>query len=265
MDPMLHGKTIVIIGGTTGLGLSAAKACAVAGANVVAVGADNDQGDAAKFLGPSAMIVAGDSADPKAAPWAIATAVREFGGFDGLYHAAGSSGRIAGDGPLHELTDEGWSDTLQLNLTGLFYSNRAAAKQFLEQGSGGSVVNLGSVLGSSPSPRYFPVHALAAAKAAVVGLSVSSAAYYASHNIRFNVIAPGLVDTRVSGRPGDDATTLRFLKSKQPLDGGRIGRPDDLDAAVVYFLSDVSKFVTGQVLSIAGGWGVSEGQYPTGA
>lgn len=265
MATTLHGKTIVIVGGTTGLGLSAAKACALAGANVVAVGPDSDQGDVAKSLSPSGLIVTGDSTDPKTAPWAIATAVREFGGFDGLYHTAGSSGRIAGDGPLHDLTDGGWSDTLQLNLTGLFYSNRAAAKQFLEQGLGGSVVNLGSVLGSSPSPRYFPVHAFAAAKAAVVGLSLSSAAYYASHNIRFNVIAPALVDTRVSGRPDDDATTLRFLKSKQPLDDGRIGRPDDLDAAVVYFLSDASKFVTGQVLSIDGGWGVSEGQYPAGA
>ena len=195
------------------------------------------------------------------APRAVDEALARFGGFHGLYHVAGGSGRKAGDGPLHECSDEGWAFTLQLNLTSLFHSNRAAARQFLKQGTGGSVLNMSSVLGFSPSPRHFATHAYAAAKAAVIGMTRSAAAYYAPHGVRFNVIAPALVETPMSKRAAGDEQIQRFIATKQPLDGGRIGKPEDADAAAVYFLSDVSKFVTGQVLAVDGGWGVTEGQY----
>ncbi len=93
--------------------------------------------------------------------------------------------------------------TLNENLTSLFYSNRAAAQQFLKQGNGGTVLNMGSVLGFSPSPKFFSTHAYATTKAAIVGLTKSAAAHYAPHNIRFNVLAPGLVATPMSQRaPG---------------------------------------------------------------
>ncbi len=260
----LSGKVLVIVGGTTGLGLSALRACVAAGAKVVAVGIGAPE-SSAQFLGDAVRVITADAADPATAPRAIADAVTEFGRFDGLYHVAGGSGRPMGDGPLHELTDEGWAYTFQLNLTSLFYSNRAAAKQFLQQVSPGSVLNMSSVLGFSPSPRYFTTHAYAAAKAAVVGLTTASAAYYASRGIRFNVIAPALVDTRMATRASEDESIMRFITTKQPLDGGRIGQAEDLDAAVVYFLSDQSKFVTGQVLSVDGGWSVTEGQYARGS
>jgi NAD(P)-dependent dehydrogenase (short-subunit alcohol dehydrogenase family) len=90
----------------------------------------------------------------------------------------------------------------------------------------------------------------------------AAAAFYAPHNIRFNVLAPALVETPMSRRACGDENIMEFIASKQPLDGGRIGQSADLDAAVVYFLSDGSKFTTGQVLSVDGGWDVSEGQYP---
>jgi NAD(P)-dependent dehydrogenase (short-subunit alcohol dehydrogenase family) len=75
-----------------------------------------------------------------------------------------------------------------------------------------------------------------------------------------NVLAPGLVETPMSRRAVGDEAIAAFVRSRQPLDGGRIGQPADLDAAVVYLLSDQAKFVTGQVLSIDGGWSVSEGR-----
>jgi NAD(P)-dependent dehydrogenase (short-subunit alcohol dehydrogenase family) len=121
---------------------------------------------------------------------------------------------------------------------------------------------MGSVLASAPSPRFFATHAYAAAKAAIIGLATASAAYYAPKGIRLNVIAPGLVETPMSRRAATDTVIQRFIATKQPLDGGRIGRADDLDAAVVFLLSDQSKFVTGQVLAVDGGWSVSEGQIP---
>jgi NAD(P)-dependent dehydrogenase (short-subunit alcohol dehydrogenase family) len=236
------------------LGLSAAQACLAAGGNLVAVGREKPSID----LGQRARTLVADATDPRTAAEAIAMALREFGGrLDALYHVAGGSGRSAGDGPLHECTDAGWEHTLGLNLTSVFYSNRAAARQFLQQGSSGSVLNMASVLAFSPSPQFFSTHAYAAAKAGIIGLTKAAAAQYAAQGIRFNAIAPGLVETPMSGRACGDEAIVRFVRAKQPLDGGRVGQASDLDAAVVFFLSDQSRFVTGQVLAVDGGWSVT--------
>ncbi|HAV62859.1 MAG TPA: short-chain dehydrogenase [Verrucomicrobiales bacterium] len=261
MSGRLKNKSLVIIGGTTGLGLSAAQACVREGARVVVAGRNPDSAEAAEsLLGENGMAIVGDAADPATADAAIELVREQFGGFHGLYHVAGGSGRRYGDGPLHEITDEGWQATLDLNLTSLFNSNRAAVRQFLKQGSGGSILNMGSVLGWSPSPAFFSTHAYSTAKAAVIGLARSAAAYYASQNIRINVLAPALVATPMSQRAQENDDILEFIKTKQVLDGGRIGHPQDLDSAVVFFLSEESLFVTGQVLAVDGGWTVSEGQ-----
>jgi len=259
----LEQKSIVIIGGTSGLGLSAARAFLAEGARVVVVGRNPAKVETAeRELGRNVIGLAADATDPKAAVAAINIALGNFNAFHGLYHVAGGSGRQQGDGPLHELTEEGWQYTLNENLTSLIYSNRAAVRQFLKQETGGSILNIGSVLGFSPSPRYFATHAYAAAKAAAIGLTKSAAAYYAPARIRFNLLAPALVATPMSQRAQEDAEILGFIASKQPLDGGRIGHASDLDGAAVYFMSDDSKFVTGQVLSVDGGWSVSEGHLP---
>ena len=258
----LNGKTIVVIGGTTGLGLSAARAFVENGARVVVVGRNRANVSAAQTeLGKAALALAADAIDPITAPNAIKTAVREMGGFHGLYHVAGGSGRKMGDGPLHEMTDEGWRTTLDLNLTSLVYSNRAAVQQYLAQGTGGSILNMSSVLGWSPSPRHFATHAYAAAKAAIIGFTKSIASAYAAKNIRCNVLAPALIETPMAGRAAQDVNIQQFIKTKQPLDGGRIGQPSDLDGAAIYFMSEASRFTTGQVLAVDGGWCVSEGQF----
>lgn len=263
MDRALEGKSLVVIGGTTGLGLSAARAFVANGARVVVVGRNAENASAAqKSLGKSSFALAADATAPNTATKAIQLALDKFGAFHGLYHVAGGSGRFMGDGPLHELTDDGWRATIDLNLTSLIFSNRAAIRQFLSQLSGGVLLNMSSVLGWSPSPKYFATHAYAAAKSAVLGFTKSIAAYYAPQNIRCNVIAPALVETPMARRAAGDKEILSFIKTKQPLDSGRIGQPGDLDAAAVYFMSDASKFTTGQVLAIDGGWCISEGQLP---
>lgn len=262
-DKWLKNKTIVIIGGTTGLGISAAKAFVSQGARIVVVGRNPDScEEAQKLLGNHvAVALQGDASHPTTAEKAIALAIDTFGSFDGLYHVAGGSGRKYGDGPLHELTLEGWNKTFELNLTSLMLSNQAAIQQFLKQKTEGTILNVGSVLGYSPSPKYFTTHAYAATKSAIIGFTKSIAAYYAKDNIRVNILAPALVETPMSQRASQDDVILNFVKTKQPLDGGRNGQPADLDGAAVYFMSDYSKFTTGQVLAIDGGWGVTEGQY----
>ncbi|MDP6556153.1 MAG: SDR family oxidoreductase [Pirellulaceae bacterium] len=258
----LQGKVVVIVGGTSGLGLSAAQACVRAGAATVIVGRDKKRcAAAAADLGKQSLAIAGDACDPQTATVAIQEAVATFGGFHGLYHVAGGSGRRQGDGPLDQLSDQGWDHTMRLNLDSVFYSNRAAIQQFLRQGTGGSVVNMASVLADSPSPRFFATHAYATSKAATIGMTKAAAAFYASQDIRLNVIAPALVDTPLAKRATEDDAIMRYVATKQPLDGGRIGVPADVDDAVVFFLSDEARFVTGQVLRIDGSWSLTEGQY----
>lgn len=258
----LTNKNIVIIGGTTGLGLSAAKAFIDNGAKVVVVGRSLESCQKAETgLGENSKSLQGDASHENTAKDAIELCIATFGDFDGLYHVAGGSGRRMGDGPLHDITLEGWNYTFELNLTSMFLSNQAAVRKFLELGKAGTILNMGSVLGYSPSPKYFTTHAYATTKAAIIGFTKSTAAYYAPHNIRINVIAPALVETPMSQRASEDEIIMNFIETKQPLDGGRNGRPSDLNGGAVYFMSDYSKFTTGQVLAVDGGWSHTEGQY----
>jgi NAD(P)-dependent dehydrogenase (short-subunit alcohol dehydrogenase family) len=258
----LLNKRIVIMGGTDGLGLSAALACIDEGANVIAVGRNPGQSEeASRQFNNKGAVITGDAKEELVAEKAIQACVDRYGGFDGLYHVAGGSGRKFGDNPMHEMTAEGWHQTLELNLTSLMFSNRAALKFFMNHKQGGAILNMGSVLGFSPSPIYFSTHAYAACKSAVIGLCKSMAAYYAKYNIRINVVAPGLVKTPMSQRAAGDEAIMQFIQTKQPLDGGRIAIPEDVNGAAVFLLSDHSKFITGQVIAVDGGWSVTEGQY----
>jgi len=258
---MLSDKNIVIIGGTTGLGLSAALALVKKGARVVVTGRNQESCNQAQDqLGDQGLAISSDATLEGSAEEAIQNCLTKWNQLHGLYHVAGGSGRKAGDGPLHEMTLDGWNTTFQLNLTSAMLSNQAAVRIFLEQGTGGAILNMGSVLGSSPSPEYFATHAYAATKSAIIGFSKSIAAYYAKNNIRVNVIAPALVETPMALRAAQDDTIQAFIRTKQPLDGGRIGQPRDLDGACCFLMSDQASFITGQVLTVDGGWIISEGQ-----
>ncbi|HEY0433954.1 MAG TPA: SDR family oxidoreductase [Chitinophagaceae bacterium] len=259
---ILTGKNIVVVGGTGGIGYSATKAFVAAGAHVVVAGRDEQKSrNLVQELGKNVRSVTGDAGEPGVAEEAVALCTREFGPLHGLYHVAGGSGRRYGDGPLHELTLDGWNATIQWNLTSLMLSNQAAVRAFLKTAGGGTILNMGSVLGFSPSPGFFSTHAYAASKSAVIGFSKTIAAYYAKDNIRVNVVAPAVVETPMAQRAATDKAILDFLKTKQPLDHGRIGQPSDVDGIALYFMSDQSKFTTGQIIAVDGGWSVAEGQY----
>ena len=254
----LDGRCLVIIGGTRGLGWSAAQACLRQGARVVVVG--RDPLAASSPMEPAERtleVILADARDPETAERAIACCVGRFGGFHGLYHVAGGSGRAWGDGPLHEIPLGGWQQTLDLNLTSAFLSNGAAIRWFLREKQPGCILNCGSVLAQSPSPDLFGTVAYATAKSALEGMTLAAASAYAPHDIRVNLLAPGLTATPMSLRAQSNPAIQDFITRKQPLDGGRMGRPEDLDAAVVWLLSEGSRFVTGQVIAVDGGWSVS--------
>ena len=171
MSQQLKNKNIVIIGGTTGIGLSAAKAFIEQGAKVIVTGRNEENVGQARLnwekMGKRLQRM---RQMPGTAIHAIDSCIKGFGDFNGMYHVAGGSGRKMGDGPLHELSLDGWNKTLELNLTSLMLSNQAAIKKFLELKKR-DILNMGSVLGFSPSPLYFSTHAYAAAKSAIIGFS----------------------------------------------------------------------------------------------
>jgi NAD(P)-dependent dehydrogenase (short-subunit alcohol dehydrogenase family) len=258
----LEGKRCLIVGGTSGIGLAAARRFLAEGARLVVAGNRAEQGDAALSqltpLGP-AHCGCCDATVSDEVDALYRDCVSYLGGLDVLYHVAGGSGRRHGDGPLHECSDEGWHATLDANLTSTFLTNRAALGHFLAQRQPGVILNMASVLALAPSPRYFDTAGYAAAKGGIIALSRLAAARYAADGIRVNVLAPGLVDTPMSVRATQDEAIRDFLRSKQPLAGGP-GSADDCAGAAVFLCSDAARFITGVVLPVDGGWCVSEGQ-----
>jgi NAD(P)-dependent dehydrogenase (short-subunit alcohol dehydrogenase family) len=256
---VLQNKNIIVAGGSSGIGLEAVKCFIGQGANLVAIGKNSDENlpHASKQL----QWTFGDLRKEDTIQQAIKICIEHYSRIDGLLHVAGGSGRTFGDGPLHELTEEGWEKTIQLNATTTMLTNRAVINVMLHQNISGSIVNVSSVLASHPSPHFFSTHAYAAAKAAIIGLSKSTAAFYAEKNIRINVVSPGLVDTPMATRAKGNSSIMEFIKTKQPLDRGRISRPDDIAGMAAFLLSDQSSFITGQEILIDGGWSISDGQY----
>jgi NAD(P)-dependent dehydrogenase (short-subunit alcohol dehydrogenase family) len=264
----LGGRTCLIVGGTSGIGLAAARRFLQEGACVVVTGREPDISRAARdelaplgFVSEFTLELA-DGEGEVARMFAFA--LDALGGrLDVLLHVAGISGRKFGDGPLHECSNEGWERVMRTNAQGMFLTNRAAVRVMLEQpidaaGLRGTVVNVGSVVDHSPSPVHFGTLAYAASKGAVRALTLAAAARYAPDRVRFNLLAPGLIDTPMAARAVNDARLRSYLASKQPMAGGP-GSADDVAAAALYLCEPASRFVTGAELVVDGGWSVCEG------
>lgn len=191
----------------------------------------------------------------------IAQCVERYGGIDGLFNVAGISGRRYGDGPLHECSLEGWETTMSANVRTTFLMSREVVRWMMAHPPApgeqrGSVLNMASVLAFAPEPNYFASHAYAASKGAILSLTRAMAAYYAPHKIRVNAVAPGLVETPMSVRAQSNAEIRAFLRGKQPLPEAML-TPEEIAYAAVYLLSDEARSVTGEVLTVDGGWSVS--------
>src|SRR5262245_1750213 len=152
----LQGKRCLIVGGTSGIGLAAARRFLEEGANLVIAGKAPAEGLAAVASLPREVFFRPCHAEN---PADVRTLFREteelLGGLDVLFHVAGVSGRGFGDGPLHECTDEGWHQTVEKNLGTTFLTNRAAIRHFLDRQQNGVILNTASVLAFRPAPRDF--------------------------------------------------------------------------------------------------------------
>ena len=257
-------ERVCLITGSTGIAAASARRMAAEGASMFIVSRTAEHaGSLAEALvaeGGNAAWAAADLAVEADADRAIAAAVERFGRIDGLFAVAGGSGRRYGDGPIHELTAEGWDRTLEINLRSQALTCRAVVRQMLTQdanssGTRGSILLMGSVTASDPVPAFFATHAYAAAKGATTALMTTMAATYATEGIRVNAVAPSLTETPMAARASGDARIRAFAKRKQPLAGEMMGA-DEVAHAAVYFLSDESRVVTGQLLKIDGGWSV---------
>ena len=250
----LRDKKIVITG-AGGISSAGAKLAATEGAQVFVISIDEEQCRSLTGAIEGSAFAAADLTDESAAVAAFTAAREHLGTIDGVFAVAGGSGRRHGDGALHEISLDAWSRTFQMNGDPMFLAAREGVRAM--HGRGGSIVLVGSVLATNPVPTMFATHAYASVKGAAISLATTLASYYASQGIRVNVVAPGLVDTAMSARAAADSEIVSYAARKQPLAGGMID-PEEIARAAVFLLSDDSSLITGQVLAVDGGWGVTE-------
>jgi len=247
---------VLLITGSTGIAEATATRAAERGDAVFVISRDESHCLDLCMRLPDSGYYACDLRDEDGVEGAITACLNRFGAIDAVFNVAGISGRRFGDGPLHECTAEGWDATLDSNVKSMFLVCRGVLRNWLAVGRPGTILNMSSVLAFSPQAQHFATHAYAASKGAIISMSRAMAAYYAPHKIRVNVIAPSLVRTPMSLRAQSDEPLLEFIAHKQPLSQGMLDACDVAQTAL-FLLGEESRHITGQVITVDGGWTVS--------
>jgi NAD(P)-dependent dehydrogenase (short-subunit alcohol dehydrogenase family) len=246
----LQNKVALITGGGTGIGEATAKLFAQEGALVAITGRRKEVlGKVVTDIrqrGGQALALPGSVTHEPDVQEAIGSTVRTFGRVDVLVNNAGN---LFYTGPLHETTDGIWNETLDIFLSGVFRFSRAAIPQMLKQGSG-NILNI-STIGGLKAISGFEAHAYQAAKAGVIMLTKTIAAHYAKRGIRCNCICPAVVETPAASSWLGDPTSRMWLENLHPI--GRVGQPEEIAQATLYFASDESSWTTGSILTVDGG------------
>lgn len=243
----LAAKVAVVTGASKGIGASIAEHLAAEGASIVVNYASSRAGadavvDRIKAKGGKAIAVQGNVSDEKDIERLFSEARKAFGKVDILVNNAGMYEFAA----IDSITREHIQKHFDLNVTGLLLTTREAVKLM---GDGGSIINIGSIVGPMPQPG---AAAYSASKAAVDAISISLASELGPRKIRVNSLDPGIVETDGLRASGLDKGAFRELQDKgTPL--GRIAQPEDIALAVTFLASDDARWITGQVIVAAGG------------
>lgn len=255
----LDGHRAVITGAGRGLGREMALHLAAAGADIVCAARTRSQIEAVaeeiRALGRNALVVPTDVAVPEQVDALAERAAAEWGGFEIFIANAGGGGGASGKDIL-EISDDDWRETIDINLSSVFYSARAALRHFRRRG-GGNLITVASGTGMRGDPR---THVYGAAKAGVITLTQSIAVRVARENIRANCIVPGFVLQKTLHDP-DEIALARSRGARIP--AGRVGEAWELGPLALYLASDASAYMTGEAIVIDGG-GLAGGLAPTG-
>lgn len=242
----LTSKVVWVTGAGRGIGRSIALSCARAGAVLAVTGRNPESLEslADELPGKDVLALPGDVSDAAAVDAAAGRIVSELGRIDVLVNMAGISPTVR---PSEQLSDDEWRAVLDVNLDGTFFCSRAAGRAMLDQGAG-SIVNVSSVHGSTGVPR---MAAYGASKGGVENLTRSLSLEWAGSGVRVNCLAPGYIETDLTrdylrSRHGDD------VRAGIPM--GHPGVADDLVGATLFLASDASRYVTGAVIPVDGGW-----------
>lgn len=243
----LKDKVAIVTGASRGIGRAVAIMFAQAGCDVV-INYCNDRQSAMKVKrvaeksGVRAEIVKADVADHKQVAAMVAAAIRDFGKIDILVCNAG----IWKEHTIDTMSVAGLKETIDVNLLGTFYAIRAVVPHMKKQKTG-AIITISSTAGQRGEPFHSPY---AASKGAIISLTKSLAVELAPHNIRVNCVAPGWIDTDMA-RPALKGKEGAKVIEEIPL--GRIGTPEELAGPILFLASDLSTFITGEILNVNGG------------
>lgn len=244
----LNGKVAVVVGGTSGIGLAIAKGMAEAGADVVPTSRRADQVDAAaskvEARGKRSIRVSSDVSDRASLQNVLDESIKAFGKVDVLVNSAGRTKR----GPTLDFSEEDWNDILDTNLTGTLRAAQVFGRHMLERGSG-SIINIASL---STFVALYEVAAYSASKAAVASLTKSLAIEWSQRGVRVNAIAPGVFRTPLNEKLLDETERGREFLLRTPMK--RFGKVDELAGAAIFLASDAASFVSGEILTVDGGF-----------
>ncbi len=248
----LDGRVAVVGGGSGGIGVRTCGALAAVGADVAIVGRSSARLDeacaAVQASGGRGLVIAADMTSPQEADRVVDQAVETFGRVDVVVNGIGGGAGTALH-PAEQYPDSEWRRILDLNLTTALHLSRSAARSMIAAGSGGSILNISSVRGQLGIDAGYSAYV--AAKGALDALTRQHATEWAKHQIRVNAISPTFVRTAQAASLLADQQFYDRLVSRIPL--RRIADPDDLIGAILFFCSDASSFVTGQILTLDGG------------
>jgi len=241
----LAGKVAIITGGGRGIGKAIAAAFVREGAKVVIAGRDSKKLEAAAAeIGGDCLAVSADVSSASDVMKLVSTASEKFGRIDALVNNAA----VLLQGTAESLSEDDFDQTFNINVRGLWLMSRAVMPH-LRAAGGGSIVNIASVLSLVGARNRV---AYAASKGAVAAMTKAMALDHALENIRVNCIAPGIVATEMVEKFNTDEAARRQRVGMHPM--GRFGQPEDIASAAVFLASDESRWTTGSVLTVDGGY-----------